>query len=71
MEELKKEANVPEVPNISDNLAVTKWTEAFADFLDRVMERRTVPLYYVIGKDAVVPTISPPLTAIVEWGLYP
>ena len=37
--------------------------EAFADFLDRMMGRRTVPLSYVIRKDAVVPAIAPPLAA--------
>ena len=71
LEEQKKEADVPDVPKIKKHLDVTKWTESFADFLDHVMGRRTVPLSYVIKNDYVVPAIAPPLAAIVEWGLYP
>ena len=71
LEELKKEADVPDVPKITKHLAVTKWTEAFADFLSHVVRRRTVPLSYVIRKDAVVPAIDLPLAAIFGWGLYP
>ena len=71
LEERKKEADVPYVTKITKHLAVTKWTEAFADFLVHVMGGRTMPLSYVIRKDDVVPEIAPPLTAIVGWSLYP
>ena len=71
LEERKKEDDVPDVPNITKHLSVTKWTEAFEDFLARVMGKRTVPLSYVIRNDAVVPAITPPLAEIFGWGLYP
>ena len=71
LEERKKEADVPDVPKMTKQLAVTKWKESFTDFLDRVMGRRTVPLSYVIRKDAVVSAIAPTLAAIVGWGFYP
>ena len=35
------------------------------------MGSRTVPLSYVIRKDAVVTDIAPPLAAIIGWGVYP
>ena len=69
LEELNKEDDVTDVPKITKHLAVTKWVEAFADFLARVMGRKNVPLYYVIKKDDVVPVTAPPLVAIVGWGL--
>ena len=65
LEEQKKEADVTDVQKITKHLAVTKWTEACADFLDRVMGRRTLPLSYVIRKDAVVAAIAPPLAEII------
>jgi len=34
---------------------VIKWTEAFADFLNRVIGTRTIPLSYVIRDDEAVP----------------
>ena len=71
LEEQKKEADVPDVLKITKHLSVTKWTEAFVYFLARVMGRRTVPLSYVIRKDAVFPAIALPLAAIMGWGLYP
>ena len=71
LEEQKKEADVTDVPKIKKHLAITKWTEAFADFLARVMGRRTVTPSYIIRKDVVVPAIAPPLASIVGWGLYP
>ena len=71
MEDHKKEGDVPEVLKITKNLAVTKCTEAFSDFLARVMGRKTVPLSYVITKYAVVPATAPPLTTNIGWVLYP
>ena len=71
LEERKKEADVPDVPKITKHLAVTKWAEEFVEFLDRVIGIRTVPLYYVIRKDDVVPATAPPLAAILGGGLYP
>ena len=71
LEGKNKEADVTDVPKITKHFAVTKWTEAFADFLARVTGRRTVPLSYVIRKYAVFPYIAPPLPTIIGWGLYP
>jgi hypothetical protein len=36
-------------------------TEAFTDFLDRVIGVRTNPLYYVIQEEVQVPAVAPPL----------
>jgi len=53
--------NTPEVPKITRNLRVTRWSEAFNDFLHRVNGVRHAPLAYVIRADAEVPAIAPPL----------
>ena len=71
LEEHKKEADVPDTPKITKYLAVTKLMEAFTDFLDHVMGMGTVPLSYVIRKDAVVPATAPPLATIIGGVLYP
>ena len=54
----KKEEDVPDVPKISKSLPVIKWTEAFQDFLARVIGVRTIPLSYVIRQ--VVEVNNPP-----------
>ena len=38
----------PEVPKIIKALPIIKWTEAFQDFLNRVIGARMIPLAYVI-----------------------
>ena len=48
-------ATDPEIPKVSKALPVTKWTEAFDDFLHRVVGSRTIPLAYVIHPDTGVP----------------
>lgn len=53
----------PETPKISKALPVTKWTEAFSDFLNRVVGSRTIPLAYVIRTDIAV-QVDPPALAL-------
>ena len=57
----RKEETVPDVPSISKSLAVTKWTEAFQDFLNRVIGTRMIPLSYVIRENDIVPAAPPAL----------
>jgi hypothetical protein len=57
----KKDDDTPDVPKITRSLPVIKWTEAFQDFLCRVIGTRTVPLSYVIRPEADVPAAAPPL----------
>ena len=40
----KKEDDIPDIPKITKALPVMKWTEAFKDFLSRVIGVRTIPL---------------------------
>jgi hypothetical protein len=47
----KKKADEPEVPKITKALPVIKWTEAFRDYLHRIIGVRTIPLAYVIRPD--------------------
>jgi hypothetical protein len=56
--ETKKASDEPEVPKITKALPVIKWTEAFRDYLHRVIEVRKVPLTYVIRPEEEVPTIG-------------
>lgn len=51
----------PEVPKITKALPIIKWTEAFQDFLNRVVGARTIPLSYVIRENVAVPAVAPPL----------
>ena len=60
--ERKKEDN-PDTPKISRGLPIINWTEAFFDFLHRVIGVRTIPLAYVVRQDAAVPVAVPPLAA--------
>ena len=53
--------NTPDVPKITRNLRVTRWSEAFNDFLHRVNGVRHAPLAYVIRAEADVPAVAPPL----------
>jgi len=53
----KKGGDEPEVPKITKALPVIKWTEAFRDYLHRVIGVRTIPLAYVIRPEGAVPAI--------------
>jgi hypothetical protein len=44
----KKEGDEPKVPKITKALPIIKWTEAFRDYLHRMIGLRTIPLVYVI-----------------------
>ena len=57
----RKEDDDPEVPKISKALPIIKWTEAFQDFLNRVIGVRTIPLAYVTRPTVDVPVNAPPL----------
>ena len=51
------------MPKNTKNLPIIKWTEAFQDFLNRVIGGRMIPLAYVIQIDPQVPGMAPPLAA--------
>ena len=51
----------PDVPTITKALPIIKWTEAFQDFLHRVIGARMIPLAYVIRTNPQVPGIAPTL----------
>ena len=55
------EEDDPDVPKITKTLPIIKWTEAFQDFLNRVIGARMIPLAYVIRNDPQVPGLAPPL----------
>ena len=59
----RKDEDAPEVPKISRALPMMRWTEAFPDFLARIIDVRTVPLSYVIREAADVPAAVPALAA--------
>ena len=44
----RKDEDDPDVPKITKALPIMKWTEAFEDFLNRVIGARMIPLAYVI-----------------------
>jgi hypothetical protein len=57
----RKTTDKPETPKISRGLPVVKWTEAFNDFLNRVIGSSYIPLAYVVLSDPIVPNQAPPL----------
>lgn len=59
----RKAAAEPEIPKITKTLPVTKWTESFADFLQRVCGVRTIPLSYVIRDEVAVVMPAPAMAA--------
>ena len=59
----RKDEDDPDVPKITKDLPIIKWTEAFQDFLNRVIGARIIPLVYVIRIDPQVPGLAPPLAA--------
>ena len=44
----RKDDEEPDVPTISKALPIIKWTEAFEDYLSRVIGVRMIPLSYII-----------------------
>ena len=57
----RKDAETPSVPKITKTLVIVKWTEAFNDFLHRVVGARHIPLAYVIRPTEDVPIAAPAL----------
>ena len=57
----RKDEDDPDVPKIAKALPIIKWTEAFQDFLNRVIGARMIPLAYVIQIDPHVPGPAPTL----------
>ena len=70
LEERKKENDNPEDPKITKNLAVTKWSDEFQDFLARVIGGRKIPLSYVIRELGEVPDVAPSLAPYPGGGVY-
>ena len=58
----KDSGDVPDVPVITKQLPIMHWSEAFSDFLSRVIGVRTIPLSYVIRENVAVP--NPPALAL-------
>ena len=56
----RKKSDEPDIPKISQTLPVLKWTEAFSDYLHRVIESRMIPLAYAIREHANPPGTAPP-----------
>ena len=54
----KKGGDTPKVPKITKALTVIKWTEAFKDYLHKVIGVRTIPLAYVIRPEGILPVIG-------------
>ena len=57
----RKDEDDPDVPKITKGLPIIKWTEAFHNFLNRVIGVRMIPLVYVIRIDPQVPGPAPTL----------
>ena len=57
----QKDEDSLEVPKITRSLPIIKWTEAFQDFLHRVIGVRTIPLTYVIRTTVDVLAAMPAL----------
>ena len=58
--EEKIAADEPEVPKITKNTQITRWSESFIDFLQQCYGVRKAPLAYVVRKEVLV-TPGPPL----------
>ena len=61
LQDKKKEDESPDVPKITKALPIMKWTEAFYDYLSRVIGKRTIPLAYVTREKSEVPAAIPTL----------
>ena len=57
----RKEEDPPEVLKITKTLPIMKWTEAFQDYLHRVIGVRVIPLAYVTCTNSDVPIPASPL----------
>ena len=57
----KDDDDTPDVPKITRNFKVPCWSEAFSDFLHRVIGVRNAPLAYVIRSTATFPAEAPAL----------
>ena len=57
----RKGDDSPDVPKISKVLPVTKWMEAFQDFLNRKIGNCNIPLAYIICDEPNPPAAAPPL----------
>ena len=57
----RKEEDPLEVPKITKTLPNMKWTEAFQDYLHRVIGVRVILLAYIVCVDSDVPMLAPPL----------
>ena len=55
----RKEDDKPDVLKISKSLPIIKWTEAFQDFLHRIIGARMIPLAYVTRAVVDVPVVVP------------
>ena len=53
-----KKSDELDIPKISQTLPVLKWTEAFSDYLHRIIRSHMIPLAYVIHEH-----VNPPGTA--------
>ncbi len=47
-------ADEPEVPKITRNTQITRWSESFIDFLHQCYGVRKAPLAYVVRKEEAV-----------------
>ena len=59
----RKDNGQPDVPKFTKNLKIIAWSEAFTDFLTRVIRVRNVPLTYVIRPEVDVPAVAPQFIA--------
>lgn len=57
----RKEMNPKDIPKLTKNTTVIKWSESFETFLRNSIGVRNIPLIYVIRDVAVVPIVAPPL----------
>ena len=57
----RKDGEKPKVPELTRELGVLRWSEAFSDYLDRAIGVRCAPLSYVTRTDAVPVGDIPPL----------
>ena len=57
----KGDADQPDVPKITRNTKITRWSESFQDFLARSYGVRKAPLSYIIRENVNVDPVPPPL----------
>ena len=59
----KKKESDPETPKLTKALTAMKWAESFSDVMHRCIGSRTIPLSYVIRKDAAPEPVIAPVIA--------